>query len=114
MNILNTALKFSPNNVACRYHKARLLFDMKRYADALKELQELKVLSPDEANIFFLLGRVYRKLGNHHLALVNFSWATEIDPRGDQNHSTITVSWRIFKDAFTLMRKMCEKICTFS
>ncbi|ETN86108.1 hypothetical protein NECAME_06081 [Necator americanus] len=29
-------------------------------------------------------GKVHRRLGNNHLALLNYSWATEMDPRGEQ------------------------------
>ena len=90
MDYLNRALSGAPNNVACRYHKARLLFDIGSYTESMAELSDLKVLSPDEAHVFFLLGRVHRKLGNSHMALLNFSWATEIDPRGEQNHSAIS------------------------
>ncbi|KAI3410076.1 TPR [Globodera pallida] len=90
MQYLESALKHSPNNVPCRFHKARLLFDVGNYEAARVELEELRVLSPDEAHVFFLLGRVNRKLGNTHLALLNFSWATEIDPRGEQNNSALT------------------------
>lgn len=90
MQFLEKALKYQPNNVPCRFHKARLLFDTGHYERAKTELEELKVLSPDEAHVFFLLGRVNRKLGNTHMALLNFSWATEIDPRGEQNQSALT------------------------
>ncbi|KAL3091123.1 hypothetical protein niasHT_022832 [Heterodera trifolii] len=89
MQCLESALKHSPNNVPCRFHKARLLFDIGKYEAARAELEELRVLSPDEAHVFFLLGRVNRKLGNT-MALLNFSWATEIDPRGEQNNSALT------------------------
>uniref|UniRef100_A0A915DYN7 Cell division cycle protein 27 homolog n=1 Tax=Ditylenchus dipsaci TaxID=166011 RepID=A0A915DYN7_9BILA len=84
MEYLERALGFSPNNVACRYHKARLLFDTGHYKESLDELMELKALSPDEAHVFYLLGRVHRKLGNQHMALLSYSWATEMDPRGEQ------------------------------
>jgi anaphase-promoting complex subunit 3 len=91
MKYLDNALKLEPNSVVCRFHKARILFDTKEYKLAEQELNELKVLSPDEAHVFFLLGRVHRKLDNPHLAMLNFSWATEIDPRGEQNNQS-TVS----------------------
>jgi len=72
MECLERALKHQPNNVPCRFHRARLLFDTGHYEQAKLELEELKVLSPDEAHVFFLLGRVNRKLGATHKALVNF------------------------------------------
>uniref|UniRef100_A0A915LFL0 Cell division cycle protein 27 homolog n=1 Tax=Meloidogyne javanica TaxID=6303 RepID=A0A915LFL0_MELJA len=98
MQYLERALKQQPNNVACRFHKARLLFDTGCYEEAKTELEELKVLSPDEAHVFFLLGRVNRKLGNTHLALLNFSMATEIDPRGEQNQSVLTTNKEPYDD----------------
>lgn len=75
MQCLERALKYQPNNVPCRFHKARLLFDTGHYEQAKAELDELKVLSPDEAHVFFLLGRVNKKLGNNHMALLNFRFA---------------------------------------
>jgi hypothetical protein len=30
----------------------------------------------------FLLVKVHKKLGNTHLALMHFSWATDLDPKG--------------------------------
>lgn len=35
---------------------------------------------PDE--LFFLFVKVHKKLGNTHLALMHFSWATDLDPKG--------------------------------
>ncbi|VDM67912.1 unnamed protein product [Strongylus vulgaris] len=86
------ALALDPDDVACRYNRARLLFDTKRNEECVKELNELKEVSPDEAYIYHLLvpstqkylGKVHRRLGNNHLALLNYSWATEMDPRGEQ------------------------------
>lgn len=88
--MLEVALAQSPNNIACQYHTARLLFDTGLYREALNLLAVLRCLSPDEAHVFYLLGRVHRKLNNHHVALVSYSWATEIDPRGEQNQSALT------------------------
>ncbi|CAD5205504.1 unnamed protein product [Bursaphelenchus okinawaensis] len=90
MEHLRRALEIEPNSIASRYHKARILFDQQQYKEAEKELNDLKNLSPDEAHVFFLLGRVHRRLGDQHRAMLNFSWATEIDPRGEQNQSTVS------------------------
>ncbi|KHJ91031.1 tetratricopeptide repeat protein [Oesophagostomum dentatum] len=81
---LAQALALDPDDVACRYNRARLLFDTKKNEECVKELNELKEVSPDEAYIYHLLGKVHRRLGNNHLALLNYSWATEMDPRGEQ------------------------------
>lgn len=89
MEHLNRALEIQPQSVVCRFHKARILFDTRKYAEAERELNDLRSLSPDEAHVFYLLGRVHRKLDNAHLAMLNFSWATEIDPRGEQNNASV-------------------------
>ncbi|KAK6031923.1 tetratricopeptide repeat protein, partial [Ostertagia ostertagi] len=84
MRLIDRALALDPDDVACRYNRARLLFDTKHNEECVKELNELKEVSPDEAYIYHLLGKVHRRLGNNHLALLNYSWATEMDPRGEQ------------------------------
>ncbi|KAI6174922.1 TPR-REGION domain-containing protein [Aphelenchoides bicaudatus] len=61
MKHLNNALKLDPNSVVCRFHKARILFDIKEYKQAEQELNELKVLSPDEAHVFLFVGTCSQK-----------------------------------------------------
>lgn len=56
MYIVLQALTINPNDVACRYNRARLLFETKQYEKCVSELNELKGFSPDEAYIFHLLG----------------------------------------------------------
>jgi len=48
----------------------------------LEELNQLKQLVPKESSVFFLIGNVHSKLGNTHLALMHFSWAMDLDPKG--------------------------------
>nr|XP_033932818.1 cell division cycle protein 27 homolog [Pseudochaenichthys georgianus] len=52
---------------------------------ALQELEELKQIVPKESLVYFLIGKVYKKLGQTHLALMNFSWAMDLDPKGANN-----------------------------
>ena len=33
-----------------------------------------------------LLSQAYQVLGEHHLAMMNFSWALDLDPKGTNNH----------------------------
>ncbi|ETN86109.1 tetratricopeptide repeat protein [Necator americanus] len=56
MRLTDRALALDPDDVACRYNRARLLFDTKRNEECVKELNELKEVSPDEAYIYHLLG----------------------------------------------------------
>ncbi|PIC50895.1 hypothetical protein B9Z55_001618 [Caenorhabditis nigoni] len=83
--LIDRALTLNPLDVACRFNRARLLFESKRNDECLKELEKLKASSPDEAFIYHLLARVHRRMGNTHLALLSYSWAAELDPRGEQN-----------------------------
>lgn len=91
MQYLDLALKSTPKNSLCRYFKAQMLFNAEKYDQALEEVQELKRLAPKESRVYFLAGKIYKKLGQSHLALMNFSWGTELDPRGEQHGDTITV-----------------------
>lgn len=34
---------------------------------------------------FFRFPQIHKKMGNTHLTLMNFSWATDLDPRGANN-----------------------------
>ncbi|CAB3407531.1 unnamed protein product [Caenorhabditis bovis] len=83
--LIDKAISLNPMDIACRFNRARLLFEAKRNEECLDELNKLKNSSPDEAFVFHLLARVHRRVGSTHLALLNYSWAAELDPRGDQN-----------------------------
>lgn len=60
--------------------KYLILFD--RCQEALSDLHELRTIAPHESMVYYLLGKVYKKLGKEHLALMNLSRATDMDPRG--------------------------------
>uniref|UniRef100_A0AC34QU46 Uncharacterized protein n=1 Tax=Panagrolaimus sp. JU765 TaxID=591449 RepID=A0AC34QU46_9BILA len=84
LTILEKALKMDPNHLAARFHRAKLLFDMKKYEEAKLELLRLKDMSPNESHVFFLLGRVYKKLGDAHRSLIYYNFTSQIDPKGEQ------------------------------
>ena len=92
----------------CKFERASILFAAERYDEALAELEELKELVPKESPVYFLLGKVslpiaasalystqptspsfsfllpqvHNKLNNTHMALMHFSWAMDLDPKG--------------------------------
>uniref|UniRef100_T1JEI7 Cell division cycle protein 27 homolog n=1 Tax=Strigamia maritima TaxID=126957 RepID=T1JEI7_STRMM len=82
---LNRAISADPKNPLCKFHRASIYFASDRHNDALQELLELKELVPKESLVYFLIGKVHKKLGNTHLALMNFSWAMDLDPKGANN-----------------------------
>ncbi|GFY62860.1 cell division cycle protein 27 homolog [Trichonephila inaurata madagascariensis] len=82
---LNEAIVMDPKNPLCKFHRASVYFSLDRHEEALKDLEELKEIVPKESLVYFLIGKVHKKLGNTHLTLMNFSWATDLDPRGANN-----------------------------
>nr|CAD7438158.1 unnamed protein product [Timema bartmani] len=82
LETLNIAISKDPKSPLCKFHRASIYFAVGRYAEALKELEELKAIVPKESLVYYLTGKVHKKLGNTHLALMHFSWATDLDPKG--------------------------------
>jgi anaphase-promoting complex subunit 3 len=79
------ALSNNPNDPLCKFHRASVLFAVNRLDDALLELEELKQIVPKESLVYFLIAKVYSKKGDTHKALLHFSWATDLDPKGANN-----------------------------
>ncbi|XP_036145812.1 cell division cycle protein 27 homolog isoform X2 [Monomorium pharaonis] len=82
LKTLNTALINDPDNTLCKFHRASINFSIGRHMEALREFEELKNIIPKESLIYYSIGKVHKKLGNTHLALMYFSWATDLDPKG--------------------------------
>ncbi|KAL9531907.1 hypothetical protein SMMN14_04235 [Sphaerulina musiva] len=73
------ALELTPNSALARFKKARVLMHMKYYPDALEELEFLRDQAPDEANVWFLLGKCYKGLQEKGEALRAFTTALNLD-----------------------------------
>ncbi|XP_032689965.1 cell division cycle protein 27 homolog [Odontomachus brunneus] len=82
LKTLNTAIVNDPDNTLCKFHRASINFSIGRHAEALREFEELKNIVPKESLVYYSIGKVHKKLGNTHLALMYFSWATDLDPKG--------------------------------
>jgi len=82
LETLNMAVKVSPKNPLCKFERASILHSVQRYDEALEELDQLKQIVPKESPVFFLIGKVHNQLGNTHSALMHFSWAMDLDPKG--------------------------------
>ncbi|XP_023946429.1 cell division cycle protein 27 homolog [Bicyclus anynana] len=83
---LERAVSLDAENPLCRFHRASVLLRAGRPQDALGDLHHLKNIAPRESLVYYLLGKVHNKLGNSHLALMHFSWATDLDPKGTGAH----------------------------
>lgn len=86
LTTLEKAVALDTENPLCRFHRASVLLRAGRPQDALADLHHLKDIAPRESLVYYLLGKVHNKLGNSHLALMHFSWATDLDPKGTGGH----------------------------
>lgn len=75
------ACSLAPQSVLARFRKARVLMKMKEYKFALTELRVLKDLAPDEANVHYLLGKLYKILHDKANAIKHFTTALNLDPK---------------------------------
>ncbi|CAK1544986.1 unnamed protein product [Leptosia nina] len=78
---LERAVALDTDNPLCRFHRASVLLRAGRPQDALIDLQHLKDIAPRESSVYYLLGKVHDKLGNSHLSLMHFCWASNLDPK---------------------------------
>lgn len=91
LQTLNAAIRLDPKNPLCKFQRGSLYFSMGKHQEALKELEELKQIVPRESVVYYLIGKIHKKLGNVDSALMHFSWASDLDPKGANNQ---------IKDAF--------------
>ncbi|CRK97337.1 CLUMA_CG010730, isoform A [Clunio marinus] len=82
---LTEGIKLEPNNPLCKFHRASMNFSIGKLQEALSELEELKQIVPKESVVYYLIGKIHKQLGNIDLALMHFSWATDLDPKGANN-----------------------------
>lgn len=91
LQTLNAAIEIEPKNPLCKFHRGSMNYSLGKHQEALKELEELKQIVPKESVVFYFIGKIHKTLGNVDLALMHFSWATDLDPKGANNQ---------LKDAF--------------
>ncbi|VDM34931.1 unnamed protein product [Hydatigera taeniaeformis] len=82
IDCLNRAVNLNPTSPIALYHRACVLSSLGRYQDAIEELERLMLITPHEAMIYFMLGHAYQKVGNSPQAMIYYSWAMELDPKG--------------------------------
>lgn len=75
------ACELSEKSALCRFKKARVLMTLGEAEKSLTELKVLKDIAPDEANVHFLLGKVYRALKQKGQAVRHFTMALNLDPK---------------------------------
>ncbi|EAW06362.1 anaphase promoting complex subunit bimA [Aspergillus clavatus NRRL 1] len=78
------ACTLAPHSVLARFRKARVLMKLQELKLALSELKILKDMAPDEANVHYLLGKLYKMLHDKANAIKHFTTALNLDPKAAQ------------------------------
>ena len=81
LGFYSKASELAQRSSLARYKKARALISMGENTRALEELLILKDIVPEEANVHFLLGKVYKTLNDKGKAVKHFTSALNLDPK---------------------------------
>jgi anaphase-promoting complex subunit 3 len=81
LEMYKDACELDPSSAKARFAKARVLLILHRAKESYLELNELKSMVPDDCNVHFLLGRVYKALNDRSSALRHFTIAMNLDPK---------------------------------
>ncbi|KAL0930937.1 20s cyclosome subunit (nuc2 cdc27) [Colletotrichum truncatum] len=85
LQFFSKAVELAPKAAMVRYRKARALMALRQIEAAEKELLIVKDMAPDEAMVHFLLGKLYRNIGEKQMAVRAFSNALALDPKASQS-----------------------------
>ncbi|EXJ93100.1 anaphase-promoting complex subunit 3 [Capronia epimyces CBS 606.96] len=84
LQMYTRACTLAPSSALSRFKKARCLMSLGRPREALAELLILRDVVPDEANVWFLMGRLYKTLREKGNAVRAFTMALNLDPKAAQ------------------------------
>ena len=73
------ALELAPGSALARFKKARVLMHLRCFDEALVELETLRGVAGEEANVWFLLGKCYKGLGMRGEGVGAFTRAVGLD-----------------------------------
>ena len=76
-----TAIRLDPRSTVARFRKAQIHLKMGTPKEALLDLEYLKDYIPDDANVHYLLGRTYNKMGDRLRSIRHFTIAMNLDPK---------------------------------
>ena len=81
--LLERAIQANPGNELAHLDLGMIDADANRPEDALRELGAAEKLAPNDVNVHWRLGRLYRSLGNMDLAKAEFDKAKSITQTAD-------------------------------
>ncbi|KAF9617955.1 hypothetical protein IFM89_039248 [Coptis chinensis] len=80
LEMMEKAIAADRKNPLPMYQKASILASLERYAEALKQLEDLKEFSPHESSVYALIGRIYKRCNMHDKAMLHFGLALDLKP----------------------------------
>lgn len=84
LETLAEAFRLDPRNPQARFQRATIYSAMNRPEDALVELEIVRDAAPQEATVWFALGKVLKKLRRTAEAMRCFLTAMDLDPKDNQ------------------------------
>ena len=75
------AVTLDPRSNYVRFRKAQIYLKLNKPLEALNDLEVLKDHAPDDANVHFLLGKCYKRVGDKGNAIRHFTVALNLDPK---------------------------------
>ncbi|ODO09833.1 hypothetical protein I350_02052 [Cryptococcus amylolentus CBS 6273] len=75
------ASRYAPHSPMVQFKRIRALVSLQRYDEAILALEPLTHTAPDEANVFFLLGKCYLKRDRRAEATKALTMARELAPK---------------------------------
>ncbi|KAG6821088.1 hypothetical protein H0H93_007247 [Arthromyces matolae] len=79
--LYDTAVNLSADNALVRYRRAKIFISMRKYEVAVRDLEYLRSMTPEESNVVFQLAKVYRLLGNEEKSAQTLALARDISPK---------------------------------
>ncbi len=79
LNILDSAIKYTPDSAGLHNDKGCVFFSLKRYNDAINEYQKAIILNPKLAIAYKNMGSSFINIGNYKQALETLSRSGELD-----------------------------------
>ncbi|KAF9452292.1 TPR-like protein [Macrolepiota fuliginosa MF-IS2] len=81
LELFDRAVRLAPENALVRYRRAKILVSMRKYGPAIQDLEELRMMTPEESNVVFQLAKVYRLVGDEVKSAQMLAVARDISPK---------------------------------
>lgn len=82
LDVYKRAEKIAPNHAMFKFNKARVLFAMERFDEALVELQQLCENTKPDSQVHFLMGKIFKQLNDPKSAIISFTMAHDYSTSG--------------------------------